>query len=394
MKPESSAASWLKFFSAAGIPRDEAENYAVTFSKNQIQLDMLPDIKKEYLKDMGITLMGHIIAILRHAKAVYADELKKTELSSSQKQPTSSGSKVKPVSGSKDSKAVNKTDTETQQVSLKRKSAVVQMKSGDESKNKVRKKLCDSSDDVFATANPTVKLVEPPTRNMNSDLAPEDYKKGVFRRLGVEVSNPESSTTANGTSESVFARLGDKSLPKVSKEITAANPGPVKRVVASKVINKPPATKSIIRSRLDYKQQRVLVSPSYMDGVPEDREILLSPTYMDGIREERGIIVSPTYMDGTREERDILSRLNNNHIMERRNIKARLGKTSLETHNSGTKMPGAVKKVSFGSVYQKLIPSEKKPAVRSGRITVDFSSQKGSIGLSTGVFSRLGKSFY
>lgn len=29
------------------------------------------------------------------------------------------------------------------------------------------------------------------------DLAPDDYKKGVFRRLGVEVLNPESSTTVN-----------------------------------------------------------------------------------------------------------------------------------------------------------------------------------------------------
>ncbi|CAH1402575.1 unnamed protein product [Nezara viridula] len=388
MKP--TITSWLKFFSAAGIPRDEAENYAVTFSKNQIQLDMLPEIKKEYLKDMGITLMGHIIAILRHAKAVYADELKKTELSS-QKQTTPSGSKVKPVSASKESKAASKSDSETQQVNLKRKSAVVQMKSSDESKNKVRKKLCDSSDDVFATANPTVKLVDPPTRNINNDISPDDYKKGVFRRLGVEVSNPESSTNANGTSESVFARLGDKSLPKVSKEVTSVKP--VKRLVASKVMNKPVSTKSIIRSRLDYKHQQVLVSPSYMNRVPEDREVLVSPTYMDGTREERGIIVSPTYMDGAREERDILSRLNNNHIMERRNIKARLGKTSLESH-SGSKLPGSVKKVSFGSVYQKLIPSEKKPALRSARINVDFSSQKGSIGLSTGVFSRLGNNFY
>ncbi|XP_014282638.1 uncharacterized protein C19orf47 homolog isoform X2 [Halyomorpha halys] len=391
MKPN--ITSWLKFFSAAGIPREEAENYAVTFSKNQIQLDMLPEIKKEYLKDMGITLMGHIIAILRHAKAVYADELKKTELSSSQKQTTSSVSKTKPVSASKDSKAVSKTDNESQQVSLKRKSAVVQMKSGDESKNKVRKKLCDSSDDVFAAAKSNVKLADAPTRNINNDVVPDDYKKGVFRRLGVEVLNPESST-ANGTSESVFARLGDKSLPQASKEVTiSVNPGPVKRLVASKVMNKPAGTKSIIRSRLDHKRQRVLVSPSYMDAIPEEREILVSPTYMDSTREERGIIVSPTYMDGGREERDILSRLNNNHIMERRNIKARLGKTSLESH-SGSKLSGGVKKVSFGSVYQKLIPCEKKPAVRSGRINVDFGAQKGSIGLSTGVFSRLGKSFY
>lgn len=60
----------MKFFKGAGFSQDVATKHAVVFSNNHIKPDMLPDLDKPSLKEMGITLMGDMIAILRYAKKV------------------------------------------------------------------------------------------------------------------------------------------------------------------------------------------------------------------------------------------------------------------------------------------------------------------------------------
>ena len=64
---------WIKFFKDAGIPVSIAATYAVTFTDNRIQPDMLLDLTTELLSYMHIDVMGDVIAILKHAKKVHTE---------------------------------------------------------------------------------------------------------------------------------------------------------------------------------------------------------------------------------------------------------------------------------------------------------------------------------
>ncbi|XP_018604030.1 uncharacterized protein C19orf47 homolog [Scleropages formosus] len=66
---------WIQFFKDAGIPPGLAVNYAVSFVDNRIQKTMLMDLSKEIMMDLGITVIGDIIAILKHAKHVYRQDM-------------------------------------------------------------------------------------------------------------------------------------------------------------------------------------------------------------------------------------------------------------------------------------------------------------------------------
>lgn len=62
---------WLKFFTDSGIPSFMSFKYAGIFYTNRIQANMLMDLDINILKEIGITVIGDRIAILKHAKHVY-----------------------------------------------------------------------------------------------------------------------------------------------------------------------------------------------------------------------------------------------------------------------------------------------------------------------------------
>ena len=48
---------WQLFFEEAGVSHESSKKYAKKFHENKIAMDMLPELNKEYLRDLGITSM-------------------------------------------------------------------------------------------------------------------------------------------------------------------------------------------------------------------------------------------------------------------------------------------------------------------------------------------------
>ena len=59
---------WIQFFIAAGILDDAANHYATTFVENCITESLLPQLDLQFLTQLGITITGDILCILKETK--------------------------------------------------------------------------------------------------------------------------------------------------------------------------------------------------------------------------------------------------------------------------------------------------------------------------------------
>ena len=207
-----SSNKWLKFFKDAGLPTDAATNYAIIFTSHRIQNDMLSDLTKEILYDMGIKTIGDVIAILRHAKSVAHDTTRDQLLG-----PTTDINDD-PKAGYGNRSANNSLTSRPLSSRFKTVSAPDSTQNSNNNQTIVGLKRTAQTSGLIKTTNPKVRRVaiedETELEDGVNDLdinngrlhmyAEESPTKTVFSRLGADKSATDKST-------SIFARLGNTS---------------------------------------------------------------------------------------------------------------------------------------------------------------------------------------
>ncbi|BET01029.1 chromosome 19 open reading frame 47 [Nesidiocoris tenuis] len=407
MKSDCSAPSWLKFFMSAGIQKDSAETYAVTFSKNQIHLDMLPEIKKEYLVDMGITLMGHIIAILRHAKTVHTEEVTKSTLSTdkSNSHPSQKNAPVKSKPVSKTTPIMakdNGAETTSSKTAADRigprlpppPAKMPTLPPPEKRKEKPTPPPLSQVVQVQSNIAPVVsrpvvtRSAEPPVKRklIERDESPvpdeSEKKRRIFQRLG-QATNSVNSNDAPSNTESVFHRLGQKTTSAGATEpIVISAP---KKVTVKPIISQ--SKKTISRTDVS------LMSNPKTKLLMLNQGVLTKTMRAD--QDIRSKILSSTSLSA-----DHISQTIQNMRIGKNNIYSRLGKAAMDAEPSKpAKITTKTKRVSFGSVSEKTIPALPK-RTSNGFLSPDkllFAKTGAVFGpkirrhtVPTGVFSRLG----
>ncbi|XP_031819033.1 uncharacterized protein C19orf47 homolog isoform X1 [Sarcophilus harrisii] len=222
---------WIQFFKEAGIPPGPAVNYAVMFVDNRIQKNMLLDLNKEIMNELGVTVVGDIIAILKHAKVVYRQDVCKAAAESLASSPshlqaelrrsaTSAASRMIANSLSRDSPPstpARRPDASASKISVtvsnkmatKHAKAVALGQLEEENVAvpvKRRRRVTAEMEGKYIITMP--KGTTPRTRKIleQQQAAKGVQRTSVFDRLGAET---KADTTTGNKPTGVFSRLGD-----------------------------------------------------------------------------------------------------------------------------------------------------------------------------------------
>ncbi|XP_035479475.1 uncharacterized protein C19orf47 homolog isoform X1 [Scophthalmus maximus] len=216
---------WIQFFKDAGIPPSLAVTYAVSFVDNRIQKNMLMDLSKDIMMDLGITVIGDIIAILKHAKQVYRQDMCKMATEAISSGQTSVQAELRRTANTPATRMIaNALSHDSPPATPARRpdnrlSVTVSNMQANKSNKAVLSQPADERNGVPAAKSRRVtaemegkyiinmpKGTTPRTRRILSQQAKKGLKRtSVFARLGAE--SKTDTTTSNSKPTGVFSRL-------------------------------------------------------------------------------------------------------------------------------------------------------------------------------------------
>ncbi|KAM9048334.1 uncharacterized protein C19orf47 homolog isoform 2-T2 [Megaptera novaeangliae] len=229
---------WIQFFKEAGIPPGPAVNYAVMFVDNRIQKSMLLDLNKEIMNELGVTVVGDIIAILKHAKVVHRQDMCKAATESVPCSPSPLPGEIRRGASSAASRMITNSlnrdsppgtpprrpDTSTSKISVtvsnkmaaKSAKAAALARREEESLTGAtkRRRVTAEMEGKYIINMP--KGTTPRTRKIleQQQAAKGLHRTSVFDRLGAET---KADTTTGNKPTGVFSRLG--ATPEMDEDL-------------------------------------------------------------------------------------------------------------------------------------------------------------------------------
>lgn len=206
MSQAMATSQWVQFFIKAGLPSNVAANYAVIFSDNRIQLNMLMDLSKEYLYDMGIRVMGDVIAILKYAKEFHAQLAKERVIGNVDAVTSNKKTMSRILDHYTKPTALLAKKTAPVNTSLPKKSTIINLKKASAAEPYMKKvrKVSPEEEGAYKIKMPDG-TTERTRKILNQQKQLQTHKRSVFHRLG---ESAVSSSTDSNKNTSIFRRLG------------------------------------------------------------------------------------------------------------------------------------------------------------------------------------------